>query len=69
MPTLQNVNADQDPSSWSERHPLSTFLLVLGGIALIVWLIARKRGELPALPDLVPQLAPPPLVSVWSPLQ
>ena len=49
--------------TWTEEHPILSFLLLAGVAALIIWLLFRKGPPiLPGLP------APPPLVSPWVPL-
>lgn len=52
----------------SDGYSILTFVLVFAGIALVFWLLARKRSGGPsAVP--APFAPPPPLVSPWSPLQ
>jgi len=57
---------DRPGGSWADRHPL-LFLALLGGVALVLWLVARGGRGLPALPVAV-SVPPVPLVSPWSPL-
>jgi hypothetical protein len=52
-----------DGSSWINDHPLLTFVLVCGTVALLVWLF-RKGGAQAAAP--ASQVKS--LVSIWRPL-
>jgi hypothetical protein len=54
------------PDSWFKRHPALTLLLVFAGIAGLVWLLFRRKGGPPLIPE---PSAPELLVSKWSPLQ
>jgi hypothetical protein len=53
------------PASWFDRHPVLALVLFLAGIAGLLWLLFHRNGGLPSVPG---PLAPPPLVSQWSPL-
>lgn len=57
----QTRDNEMTPPIW---NPLLTFA-VIAGLGLVLWLLTRKRGAL-VLP--LPSIAPPPLVSPWSPL-
>jgi hypothetical protein len=55
-----------NPDSWFDRHPGAALVLILAGIAGLLWLLFRRHGGPPPLPG---SSAPPLLVSTWSPLQ
>ena len=55
------MNAQSRDDPWT---PVLTFA-ILAGIGLFVWAVLRKRGASTAL---LPPIAPPPLVSPWSPM-
>jgi hypothetical protein len=54
------------PDPWFSRHPILALLLILAGIAGLLWLLFRRNGGPPTVPG---SSAAPLLVSGWSPLQ
>jgi hypothetical protein len=54
------------PASWFDRHPVLALVLILAGIAGLLWLLFRRNGGPPSVSG---PSAPALLVSNWSPLQ
>jgi hypothetical protein len=56
-------------TSWFDNHPTFALAVILLGVALLLWLVFRKRGALPSLPQAVQAPTPQIIVSQWNPLQ
>lgn len=59
-------DSTNDSVPWFDRNSVLTTMLVLAGIALLLWLLSRKGGAPLAISA---ALEPESLVSAWSPLQ
>jgi hypothetical protein len=54
------------PASWFDRHPVLALVLILAGVAGLLWMLFRRNGGPPSVSGPSARAL---LVSNWSPLQ